>query len=252
MYKMDGWIMKDHGVPDSKVTVIKRNLTYAKEKNLSRHDTFWDCICECGKTFVAGGYDLRNGLVKSCGCWRFEARKGIQPPHTKNLIGLRFGKLVVLRDSGQRIKNKNEILWLCQCDCGNQILVKTSHLTGHHTSSCGCMISNGENKIIQILLDNHIKFIKEKTYKDLLSNKNALLRYDFFIDDRFLLEYDGIQHYQESNRDKNDTLTDRQKRDKIKDEYAKSHNIPLKRIPYWDFDQITLENIMSDKWLINN
>ena len=40
--------------------------------------------------------------------------------------------------------------------------------------------------------------------------------------------------------------------DQIKNEYAKSHNIPLKRIPYWDYDKITLENIMSDKWLINN
>ena len=44
----------------------------------------------------------------------------------------------------------------------------------------------------------------------------------------------------------------RQEYDIIKNNYAKSHNIPLKRIPYWDFDQITLENIMSDKWLINN
>ena len=48
------------------------------------------------------------------------------------------------------------------------------------------------------------------------------------------------------------TITATTKYDKLKNEYAKFHNIPLKRIPYWDFDKITLENIMSDKWLINN
>lgn len=249
MYKMDGWIMKDHGVPDSKVTVIKRNLTYAKEKGLSRHDTFWDCICECGKHFVAGSYDIRKGLVKSCGCWRFEARKGIQPPHTKNLVGLRVGRLVVLKDSGQRVKKKKEILWLCQCDCGDQILVKTSHLINNHTSSCGCMVSKGEDKIKKILLENNIIFIRQKTYKDLRSTKDKLLRYDFFINNEFLLEYDGKQHYEEWNLG-DITLEERKAIDNIKNEYAKVHNIPLKRIPYTDYNKITIENIMDDTYLI--
>ena len=256
---MTGWKMWEHGVPKSLIEVIDENLTYKQEHNLEyKTDSYWNCKCKCGKEKVIPGYELRKGHTLSCGCFKGKQlakcspmANGSSPVNKKNLIGLRVGKLVVIKDSGQRTDH-GEILWLCQCDCGNQILVKTSHLTSHHTSSCGCMISNGEDKIIKILLDNHIKFTKEKTYKDLLSNKNKLLRYDFFIDNRFLLEYDGKQHYQEDSRDKNDTLADRQARDKIKNEYAKQHHIPLKRIPYWDYDKITLENIMSDKWLINN
>ena len=197
---MTGWYMPEHGVPNSRITVIKYNPNYAKEKKLSRHDTFWDCKCFCGKLFTAGGYDIRHGLVKSCGCLLFEnkARLGIKPPNAKNLINQRFGKLVVLKDSGQR-NHKKEILWLCQCDCGNQILVKTSHLTCDHTSSCGCMCSKGEEKIIQILLKNNISFKTQKTYDNLISPKGYKLKYDFYINNNFLLEFDGIQHFKETN-----------------------------------------------------
>ena len=36
----------------------------------------------------------------------------------------------------------------------------------------------------------------------------------------------------------------------MKNEYALSHNIPLVRIPYWERDNITLEMILEDKYLI--
>jgi len=38
--------------------------------------------------------------------------------------------------------------------------------------------------------------------------------------------------------------------DKEKNEYALSNNIPLVRIPYWERDNITLEMIMGDKYLV--
>jgi hypothetical protein len=56
------------------------------------------------------------------------------------------------------------------------------------------------------------------------------------------IEYDGEGHYFPcfgyipENKQKN--LEDCQRRDKIKDEWAKANNIPLLRIPYWDYDRI--------------
>ena len=41
-----------------------------------------------------------------------------------------------------------------------------------------------------------------------------------------------------------------QKRDKVKNDYALTHNIPLVRIPYWERDNITLDMIMGDQYLI--
>ena len=39
-------------------------------------------------------------------------------------------------------------------------------------------------------------------------------------------------------------------RDAIKNEWAIKNNIPLVRIPYWERDNITLEMIMGDQYLI--
>lgn len=38
----------------------------------------------------------------------------------------------------------------------------------------------------------------------------------------------------------------------MKNEWAKEHNIPLVRIPYWERDKITLDMILGDKYLVPN
>ena len=39
-------------------------------------------------------------------------------------------------------------------------------------------------------------------------------------------------------------------RDEYKNNWCKENNIPLKRIPYWKLDTLTLEDIMGDEYLI--
>lgn len=51
-----------------------------------------------------------------------------------NLTGLKFGKLTVIADTGERKHNK--VVWLCKCDCGNTREVIGSHLTTMHTYEC--------------------------------------------------------------------------------------------------------------------
>ena len=53
-----------------------------------------------------------------------------------DLRGQPFGKLTVLRENGRDKRNK--ILWLCRCECGNEVTVQGSHLRNEHTTSCGC------------------------------------------------------------------------------------------------------------------
>lgn len=52
-----------------------------------------------------------------------------------DLIGKRFGKLVVLQNSGNK---DGRSLWLCQCDCGKQTIVMGRYLIKGRTKSCGC------------------------------------------------------------------------------------------------------------------
>ena len=65
-----------------------------------------------------------------------------------------------------------------------------------------------------------------------------------------LIEFDGEQHYEEVSLFR-DGLEEIQRRDKEKNEWATIHNIPLVRIPYWERDNITLDMILGDKYLIN-
>jgi hypothetical protein len=51
------------------------------------------------------------------------------------LTGRKFGKLTVLERAGSK---HGHIIWLCQCECGNQTKVYRGELVKGKTKSCGC------------------------------------------------------------------------------------------------------------------
>ena len=55
----------------------------------------------------------------------------------KNLVGLRFERLVVKADSGRRDKH-GDIFWECVCDCGETREIRGASLRRGLTVSCGC------------------------------------------------------------------------------------------------------------------
>ena len=46
-----------------------------------------------------------------------------------------FGRLTVL----ERDTNKKRVHWLCKCECGQTVSVRTDQLIGGITNSCGCL-----------------------------------------------------------------------------------------------------------------
>jgi hypothetical protein len=54
------------------------------------------------------------------------------------LIGLRFGKLLVIRESNQPRKKNRSYRWECQCDCGVIKEICGHDLLRRATRSCGC------------------------------------------------------------------------------------------------------------------
>lgn len=55
-----------------------------------------------------------------------------------DLVGRRFGRLVVIaREGSDRYHNP---LWLCSCDCGAMRVVAGGNLRVGHTISCGCRL----------------------------------------------------------------------------------------------------------------
>ena len=214
-----------------------------------RHSCVWKCQCDCGKITYVTSTDLINGHVKSCGCKSTEGIVAYGKSLARDLTGQQFGKLTVIKylySSYQRI-------YLCQCECGNTCEIAGPSLINGYTQSCGCLgRSKGEYIVKMLLENNNIPFTMQKTYPDLISPKNKLLRYDFFIDNSFLLEIDGTFHYYASGGWATEEKVKRtQEYDQIKNNYCKINHIPLKRIPYNQINNLTIEDIMSEKFLIN-
>ena len=57
-----------------------------------------------------------------------------------DLTGQRFGRLLVLEERGRKRK---EIAWLCQCDCGNAVVIGGWNLRNGKSVSCGCKRREG-------------------------------------------------------------------------------------------------------------
>ena len=58
-------------------------------------------------------------------------------PKKIDLTGERFGRLLVIREDG-RAKDR-QIMWLCRCDCGGEVIVRSVYLRRGDTRSCGCL-----------------------------------------------------------------------------------------------------------------
>lgn len=57
-----------------------------------------------------------------------------------DLVGQRFGRLVVLEKETQDIPKTSKpcVWWKCKCNCGNIVIVTTTRLVTGVTKSCGC------------------------------------------------------------------------------------------------------------------
>ena len=195
------------------------------------------CICECGTIKKVNVYNLINNKSMDCGCGR---KQMLTDTKSKNLIGMKFGKLTV-KELLPESNKFNRRQYRCECDCGNETIVPSSSLLNGHTASCGC-INSYYNMYIDILLTKMGVFHKPEYTVTIDNNK---YRYDFYLPDyNTLIEYDGEQHYIPVNFGKWDEEELQrcfeiiQKHDQIKNEYCKNRNINLLRIPYWEKQNI--------------
>jgi hypothetical protein len=215
-------------------------------------DAVWKCKCECGNIINVLAYNLTSGHTKSCGCLckeKASERMKNQTYGEKKALDLtnqKFGLLTALypiKEKGEQIK------WMCKCDCGNETIVRTDHLRRKETFSCGCSsISIGEFQVQQILKNNNIFFTQQQTFNNCRFENGYLARFDFFIENKYLIEYDGEQHFKCGTGLFNniDTFTQTQIRDDYKNQWCKDNNIPLIRIPYTKLGTLCIEDLLLE------
>lgn len=206
------------------------------------------CKCDCGNEKVFYSTNLKRGLSTSCGCFR---REKLSQLYFQDLTGKTFGRLTV-ESINYYDEKTNHYFWNCICECGTRTIVWGNHLKNGHTQSCGCIISSGEEKIANILSENNIKFKKNLSH-GLKLPTGGFAKYDFSIfgsndDLQYVIEYDGWQHYIQSDSkwDKDGKFEIRQNSDKLKNQWCLDHDIPLIRIPYTHFLEISIDDLLLE------
>ena len=225
----------------NKLTAIER----VSNKN---NRTYWRCSCECGNEIIVQTSDLTSGHTKSCGCLRKEGNKKI------DITNQKFGRLTAIKPTKNRIAHC--VIWECLCDCGAITYVGLNDLKSANTKSCGCLKSAGEEKIAKILRENNILFNHQKRMLNCrFPDSNSCAIFDFYIETPreingyYLIEYDGIQHFQTKtggwNNQKN--LEQTQKRDAYKTKWCKENNVTLIRIPYTRFKELNINDLIPER-----
>ena len=161
----------------------------------------------------------------------------------KHEEGKTYGFLYVNRMATEEEKPRNDrtgIYWNCTCTkCGREnVIIFGDYLRKGEASSCGCLVSKNESLIAQLLTNLKINYKEQYSFNGLSSTKdnNGKLLFDFAIFNQnkliYLIEYDGIQHFNEKHQWNEYGLEKTHNNDLLKNQYCFEHNIPLIRIPY--------------------
>lgn len=137
---MTGWRMWEHGVPESRLTVIGRAEDYINP-NTGSHTARWVCECSCpehNKVIACGGH-LRNGNTKSCGCLQKDKASSRATPLI-DMTGWKMWEHGVPDSKITVIEYVGDKKWLCECGCEEHTRweVLGTNIRRGCIKSCGC------------------------------------------------------------------------------------------------------------------
>lgn len=213
--------------------------------------TYWLCKCACGNTCITRADQLKSGRTKSCGCLNKEQQLSLGKHNIQDITNQKFGHLTAIKRLNSRQSTALGYDWLCQCDCGNSTIVSITHLKSGNNLSCGCAKESVGEHMIQILLQKeNISYIQQKTFTSLRSVKEKPLYFDFYLPQlNCLIEFDGPQHYTNTNY----TTPDLLRNDCLKNQWCLENSIPLYRIPYYTLSKIStwsLQDLLSPQFQV--
>lgn len=232
--------------------VVKQDET--KPSGSGKH-AYWVCRCSyCGREKSIRSSDLLSGKT-DCGC---QAAKRASDQKIINLSGHTFGHLEVRgRDLTAATGSGIHTRWLCRCDiCGCVESVSGQLLRDGLKDRCHWCShkSLGEAKIIDLLRDNGVAFIHDKSYLNCkYPHTGGMARFDFIIpvqaknDVTYIIEFDGEQHFRPApGWDNTDSFESRLFRDEYKNKWCEENGIPLIRIPYTRLKSLSVDDLLLD------
>ena len=207
----------------------KWRVMYPTEKQ--KNNNMWVLWCECGTVRVVNISSVKAERSKSCGCI------GQKADGIKLEPGMVWNGIKILKDTGERTL-KGEIIFLCEDIYGIQFKDKSTNIKNGNTKSAG--LSQGELKIYNLLKAANHQIITH--YKIKLND--FIAEFDLYIDNKYLIEYDGFQHFNDFYGNEG-SLEYTRTHDLEKNKYCFEHNIPLIRISK-NPEDIVLEDLLLE------
>lgn len=184
-----------------------------------KKDVFWVCACDCGKQNVyAKEEELLMKAFPSCGKCRREGK---------------YAQEIAKIEAIKKAQRHHE-------------LIANSKAKRYQTrTSQGVFLSSkAEKEIYKLLTFAKIPFECEKDFEACYPNSNKPFRFDFYVENKYLIEYDGEQHFKSNTKYGGEDFLKRQQwRDWYKNEWCKKNGIPLIRIPYTKLSSLTIEDL---------
>lgn len=256
----DGFPIVETFKAESGARAGKLVLLYKTQKTDAQNRPYWLCQCECGQkkevrqSNLSAGARGKKGGTRSCGCkaigiFKTRNNKGIINEDLSNteLNGIKILSKTTFKDSNRSWYYK------CQCPyCKEPFLLSIRHLKdGYKAESCGCTTGKSLNEIAisEILINNNINY---KTQYKFIDCKNIMpLPFDFYIEDKYIIEFDGKQHFSPVDFFGGEqSFIERRRNDLIKNHYCFNNNIPIIRIPYNADYQLTDLQLETTRFLL--
>lgn len=125
-----------------KLTVLEKTIN----PNKKRRTVAWICKCDCGNEHITDTTSLINGTIVQC---KDCSHKQGGLKRRIDLVGQRFGKLIVTSMIHERINGKSKTSRECVCDCGNTVKRSIDSLKKPNIDSlksCGCTMKEISDK----------------------------------------------------------------------------------------------------------
>jgi very-short-patch-repair endonuclease len=196
----------------------------------------------CNNVWKVKAYHLAH---TKCGCPKCANKdKGIKNRKTHEKFVEDIYKIYHNRYDviGQYITANKKIEIKCNICNNNWNIAPYSILQG--TGCPICNQSKGELKIKDFLENNKFNYKYQYVFEE-CKNKNPL-HFDFYLPDQNIcIEYDGVQHFKSVEYfGGEERLKYTKEMDDIKNNFCKSNNIRMIRLPYTQFNKI--ETILSE------
>lgn len=217
---------RNHGILKITNRYVKQVPRKCRGKIYTKNQKRYNYIClTCGYKGDTSEEDLK---FQKTGCPACSGRTPLIGVSDMWTTAPDLAKLLKNKIDGytHTFKSNDKVDWICPF-CGNEILNKSISNVFSHGLYCNqCSDGNSyPNKFITSLLNYfNINFVTEKIFswsKNLIDDPICSNKYyDFYIPDKnIILEANGIQHYEKSNRG-NRCLEDEQLNDCIKRQLA--------------------------------